>query len=153
MNNIVSASGEEFSSFVSEWSAELESIALPPDINTQIGTMILSRLDNAYAILRIHYANIESAKDRVDSIIRQKERSMAEGTNEQNRRKHATEYLERYPSNNGEEVDMYEYQRVINKRYLMVKALIDVIENKQQRLITMTGLIKIDSTLGSGNYG
>ena len=33
----------------------------------------------------------------------------------------------------------------------VLKALIDVINNKQQRLITMTGLIKIDSSLGMGD--
>ena len=146
----MSSTESDFSIFVNQWATKLEGIHLPPDITTRIGTQVLSELDQAYAILRIHYARIEAAKDKVDSIIRQKERSMAEGSNEQNRRKNATEFLENYPS--GEQTfDMYEYQRVINKRFFMIKGLIDVINNKQQRLITMTGLIKIDSSLGSGD--
>ena len=149
--NIVTANDKEFKEFTDGWSKHLEGINLPPDINTQIGTQILSDLDGAYAILRIHYARIEAAKDKVDSIIRQKERSMAEGSNEQNRRKNATEYLENYPNGEGHTFDMYDYQRLVNRRFFMVKALIDVINNKQQRLITMTGLIKIDSSLGMGD--
>lgn len=149
--NAVTASEEQFNLFVNEWAARIEEVRLPRDIDTQKGTMILSELDEAYAILRVEYARVESAKDKVDSIIRQKERSEAEGSNEQARRKAATDYLENYPNAQGQTFDMYEYQRNVNRRFFMVKGLIDVINNKQQRLITMTGLIKIDSTLGAGN--
>lgn len=148
--NIVSSTDAEFNTFINEWAEQIEGIHLPPDINTQIGTQILSDLDQAYAILRVHYSRVEAAKDRVDSIIRQKERSKAEGSNEHNRRKNATEYLENYP-NGDQTFDMYEYQRQVNRRFFMMKGLLDVINNKQQRLITMTGLIKIDSSLGMGD--
>lgn len=146
--NIVTANDAEFNHFIEEWSSRLSNIHLPADINTQIGTQILSDLDTAYSVLRVDYSRIEAAKDKVDSIIRQKERSKAEGSNEQNRRKNATEYLENFPGPAGGEFDMYEYQRNVNRRFFMTKSLIDIINNKQQRLITMTGLIKIDSSLG-----
>lgn len=149
--NVTTATEDEFNQFVDAWAANIESVRLPSDINTQMGTQILSQLDEAYAILRVEYARIEASKDKVDSIVRQKERSEAEGSNEQARRKAATEYLESYPNAQGETFDMYEYQRSVNRRFFMIKGLIDIINNKQQRLITMTGLIKIDSNLGAGN--
>lgn len=149
--NIVGATDEEFNHFVNEWSSIVRDIHLPADVNPHIGTSILSDLDEAYAILRIYYAKLEGAKDRVDSLVRQYERSKAEGSNEQARRKAATEYLENYENSEGQLFDMYEYQRRTNRRFFMLKGLIDIINNKQQRLITMTGLIKIDSNLGIGN--
>lgn len=148
--NIVSSSDEEFNSYTEDYNNRIKQIRLPADINTQMGTYILSQLDEAYANLRMDYSKLEAAKDRVDSIIRQKERSEATGSNEQARKKHATEYLENYENARGEAFDMYEYQRMINRRFFIVKGMIDTINNKQQRLITMTGLIKIDSSLGLG---
>lgn len=150
--NILSCSDQEFNEYKAHWQRKLIAIHLPSDINSGIGKQILSELDEAYAYLRVDYGQVESAKDRAESIIRQNERSKAEGRNEDDRKKTATQYLENYPIEEDHQINMYDYQRLIQTRYAAIKSLIDIINNKQQRLITMTGLMKIDSELGSGMH-
>lgn len=141
---------EEFLIYKHKWSGIVREIQLPEDINTGMGQSILSRLDEVYAYLRVDLGEIEAAHSRAESIIRQHERSKAIGKNEDDRKKNATEYLENFPTGEGEEtVNMYEWFRLLNSRYIVIKSLVDVISNKQQRLITMSGFMKVDSTLGN----
>lgn len=150
--NILTCSDREFNQYRNHWQGRLLDISLPQDINAQIGKMVLSQLDEAYAHLRVDYARIESAKDKAESIIRQNERSKAEGRNEDDRKRNATLFLEAYPIDDEESINMYDWHRMILARYSVMKGFIDIINNKQQRLITMNGLMKIDTELGSGLY-
>lgn len=143
---------ETFNLYRKQWSSHLQNIKLPEDMNPSIGQFILSQLDEAYAILRIDFAEIEASRDKAESIIRQNERSKANGKNEDDRKKNATEYLENYPVDEDETVDMYEWVRLLNYRYSIIKGFVDVINNKQNRLITMSGFLKIDTNLGSGMH-
>lgn len=151
--NITTCSDEEFAQYKKYWAERVTAIRLPADINSQIGQQILSSLDEAYAYLRIDLGEIEGVKEKAESIIRQFERSKAEGTNEDNRKKNATEYLENYPIGDGETINMYDWYRLIDTRYKTINSFVTIINNKQQRLITMTGLMKIDKDLGSGMHG
>lgn len=124
-------------------------IVIPPDINSMIAKQILSDLDNVYTLIRYDLSEIETAYQRSESIIRQCERTKAEGRNEDDRRKNASLYLEEYPAGENRTINMYEWNRLLRTRYEMVKALVQIIENKQQRLITMNGFLKIDKDLGN----
>lgn len=151
--NVTTCSKEEFAEYKAYWAERVTSIRLPGDINSQIGQEILSRLDEAYSYLRIDFGEIEAAKEKAESIIRQFERSKAEGSNEDNRKKNATEYLESYPIGDDETINMYDWYRLLDSRYKTINSFVTIINNKQQRLITMTGLMKIDKDLGSGMHG
>lgn len=124
-------------------------IVIPPDINSMIAKQILSDLDNVYTLIRYDLSEIETAYQKSESIIRQCERTKAEGRNEDDRRKNASLYLEEYPAGENRTINMYEWNRLLRTRYEMVKALVQIIENKQQRLITMNGFLKIDKDLGN----
>lgn len=152
MVRVTTCTDEEFNQYKRTWADTLQSIQLPTDMNPATGTVVLSHLDESYAKLRIDYAELEAAKDKAESIIRQKERVMAIGSNEDNRKKNATEYLEAYPINDTETINMYEWSRLLGGRFSVLRSFIDIINNKQHRLITMTGLAKIDSNLGSGAH-
>ena len=71
------------------------------------------------------------------------------GKNEDDRKKNATDFLENFPI--GDEptqtIDMYEMSRLMNHRYTIIKAFVDIINNKQQRLITMSGFLKLEKDL------
>lgn len=144
---------ETFSMYKKAWTQRLQAIKLPDDINPNIGQHILSSLDEAYGILRIDLADIESAKDKTEAIIRQNERSKSIGANEDARKRNATEYLENYPIGENETIDMYETNRLMNHRYSIVKSFVDIINNKQQRLITMSGFLKLEKDLLPGSQG
>ena len=144
---------ETFSMYKKAWTQRLQAIKLPDDINPNIGQHILSNLDEAYGILRIDLAEIESAKDKTEAIIRQNERSKSIGTNEDARKRSATEYLGNYPIGENETIDMYEPNRLISYRHSIVKSFVDIINNKQQRLITMSGFLKLEKDLLPGSQG
>lgn len=151
--NVSTCTDEQFKIYKTQWAQKIREIELPKDMNSSIGQMILSQLDECYAYLRIDLSEIEAAKERTDSIIRQNERSKAEGRNEIDRKKNATEYLENYPiDEEGGSVDMYEWNRLLMTRYAIIRGFVEVINNKQQRLITMSGFLKIDSNLGNGMH-
>ena len=140
---------ETFSVYKRDWSARLQNIKLIDDMNTVIGQSVLAQLDEAYGYLRLDLAEIEAAKDKTEAIIRQNERSKAMGKNEDDRKKNATDFLENFPI--GDEptqtIDMYEMSRLMNHGYTIIKAFVDIINNKQQRLITMSGFLKLEKDL------
>lgn len=146
---------EDFKIYRTSWSKRLQEIKLPEDVSSGLGQLILSQLDEAYSYIRVDLGEIEAAKEKTESIIRQNERSKAEGKNEDDRKKNATQYLENYPVGEGDEeefINMYEWSRLLNQRYATVKSFVDIINNKQQRLITMSGFMKIDSNLGNNTH-
>ena len=147
--SVSSYTDEDFKIYSQKYAAAIQAVQLPPDINTGMGQIILSQLDELYAYLRIDLADLESAYSRAESLIRQNERSQAIGRNEEERKRNATTYLETFQIGEGKTINMYDEARRLNKRYLMVKGFVDVISNKQQRLITMSGFMKVDSQLGN----
>ena len=147
--SVSSYTDEDFKIYSQKYAVAIQSVQLPPDINTGMGQIILSQLDELYAYLRIDLADLESAYSRAESLIRQNERSQAIGRNEEERKRNATTYLETFQIGEGKIINMYDEARRLNKRYLMVKGFVDVISNKQQRLITMSGFMKVDSQLGN----
>lgn len=153
--NIVGVStctDDEFKQYIKSYKQQLFQIKIPEDTNGSIGRVILSQLDEVYAYIRVDLAELEGAHHRAESIIRENERLKAEGRNEEERKKNASAFLESYPvGDEGDTVNMYEYERLLSSRYTMVRAFVDVISNKQQRLITMSGFLKVDGALGN-NY-
>lgn len=147
--SVSSYTDEDFKIYSQKYTAAIQAVQLPPDINTGMGQIILSQLDELYAYLRIDLADLESAYSRAESLIRQNERAQAIGRNEEERKRNATTYLETFQVGEGKIINMYDEARRLNKRYLMVKGFVDVISNKQQRLITMSGFMKVDSQLGN----
>lgn len=147
--SVSSYTDEDFKIYSQKYAVAIQAVQLPPDINTGMGQIILSQLDELYAYLRIDLADLESAYSRAESLIRQNERAQAIGRNEEERKRNATTYLESFQVGEGKTINMYDEARRLNKRYLMVKGFVDVISNKQQRLITMSGFMKVDSQLGN----
>lgn len=143
----------EFKKYIQRFREEITKIKLPQDINSITGQYILSELDNIYTLIRYDLSDIETSYERTESIIRQHERTKTEGRNEEERKKNASLYLETFPVGEDDTVNMYDWNRLLYTRYKMIKALVDIIENKQQRLITMNGFLKIDKHLGSQFQG
>lgn len=146
-------SDSEFKKYIQRFREEITKIKLPQDINSITGQYILSELDNIYTLIRYDLSDIETSYERTESIIRQHERTKTEGRNEEERKKNASLYLEAFPVGEDDTVNMYDWNRLLYTRYKMIKALVDIIENKQQRLITMNGFLKIDKHLGSQFQG
>ena len=105
--SVSSYTDEDFKIYSQKYAVAIQAVQLPPDINTGMGQIILSQLDELYAYLRIDLADLESAYSRAESLIRQNERSQAIGRNEEERKRNATTYLETFQVSEGKTINLY----------------------------------------------
>jgi hypothetical protein len=80
----------------------------------------------------------------VECLIREIEREQAVGKNEIDRKRNATLAVQNYAGNNGTVVNLYDFQRQISERYSYLKGIIDSLYGKQNRLITLNGMLKLE---------
>lgn len=147
--NIVSMDQNEFYEFRRELNEQVKAIHIPEDINPMLGKMIISQIDELYTRIRLDLVDIENGVNRVESTIREWERSKASGSSDTQRKKNATEALQNYDAGDGTIMNMYEVQRSFVNRENSLKAILDTLSNKQNRLVTVTGLMKLDKELSS----
>lgn len=140
-----------------EWEREKESvkrtvngIKISNDLDPSLARERIAQIDDLYSRCRIYLNNFTEQKDSVDSMIREIERSHAEGSNEMSRKQNATRHLQAYPiddEEDGETVNMYELQRYFQNRVSFYSNIIDILKNKQSVLITVNGMMKLEKDL------
>lgn len=125
----------------------LATIVIPLDISPGVAKGLLSRIDSFFSEVRVELGEVEGEKERVDSLIKELERSAAEGTNETARKKAATEAVKNYQITPEETVNLYDLQRLLYERHSFLIAIVDTLNGKQSRLITVGGLLKLEKEL------
>lgn len=137
---------DEFERTKSQYISRLATIKIPIDPSAGVVKGLLSRLDGFFSEARIEFADIESKKFQLETIIHEAERTKAVGPNETARKKNATEAIQRYELD-GETVNLYQLLRDVNKEYNFFKGILDILNAKQSRLITTSGILKIERSL------
>lgn len=145
--NILEMSQGDFYEFRQKLNDEVRSIHIPDDVNPSIAKGLISRIDEVYTRIRLDLVDIENSVNRVESTIREWERSKASGSSDTQRKKNATEALQNYDAGDGEKINMYDALRSLSNRENSLKAILDTLSNKQNRLVTVTGLMKIEKEL------
>lgn len=125
----------------------LGTIIIPLDISPGVAKGLLSRIDAFFSEIRLEVGETEGRKERIDNIIREWERIKATGGNEIARKKTASEAIGKYPLDDGTEVNLYEVQRQMTERLAFLNSVLDVLYGKQSRLITITGVMKLEKDL------
>ena len=137
----------EFNARFNNFFQQLDRIRIPADVNPTTARTILTEIDRLYASIRLDYALLQSERSRIESIIKELERAEATGKNETERRKNATDAIRSFEVEEGRTINLYNLQRQIGSRYEMYSSLIDIMDKKQSRLITVSGLLKLDKEL------
>lgn len=143
MCHIVNMQKEEWLEYRQKITRNIQSINIEADVNPMTAIVIISKIDKMYSSLRIDYSEVEATKERIDTSIKEIERVGLTGKNEDERKRNAVMAVMEAKDEN--EMSLYDIQRETNERYLFLKGVIDVLINKQNRLITINGLLKIDS--------
>lgn len=125
----------------------LGTIIIPLDISPGVAKGLLSRIDAFFSEIRLEVAETEGRKERIDNIVREWEREKASGSNEIQRKQNATKALQEYPLEEGMKINMYEVQRQMTERLSFLNGVLDVLYGKQSRLITITGVMKLEKDL------
>ncbi|ARO21401.1 hypothetical protein B2J90_28715 (plasmid) [Bacillus tropicus] len=145
MNPIVDMTAEQWAAYRRELNQNTQSIHIPTDVNPAMAISILSRIDNIYSTLRIQFSDLESSKERIDLMVKEIERVGLTGKNEDERKRNAVMEVRKVTTQEG--LTLYDMQRESTERYMFIKGILDVLINKQNRLITINGLLKLDKDL------
>jgi hypothetical protein len=124
----------------------LSTIVIPLDITPGVAKGLLSRIDAFFSEIRLELAEIEGRREQVDGIIREWERANATGGNETERKRNATSSLQNYALDDVA-INLYEVQRLVYERWAFLKGVVDILDGKQSRLITVGGLLKLEKDL------
>lgn len=125
----------------------LGTIVIPLDISPGIAKGLLSRIDSFFSEIRLELAETDGRKERIDNLVRELEREKANGRNEIERKQNATKAVQEHELNGGMTVNLYEVQRVMTERAGFLQGVLDVLYGKQSRLITITGVMKLEKDL------
>ena len=127
------------------------SLKIPVGVDTALSKNLISQLDNEYSILKIYYNNLQSKVNEIDKMIYVIEHKNRVGRNECDRKTNGITKAETYTiiENNVErKINLYKEQILFYSRLKDIESLIDIINKKISNIITISGLLKIEASLG-----
>lgn len=124
---------------------EVQSIQITTDVNPAMAISLLSKIDHLYSNLRLQFSELESTKERIELTVREIEKVGLTGKNEDERRRNAVIAVRQTLTEDG--ITLYDVQRETTERWMYIKGILDVLMSKQNRLITINGLLKLDKDL------
>lgn len=146
MTKIAYLEDAEFDAYRERVRKHVLEIRIGVDISPGIAKVVLAKLDEAYSWVRLDLAELKSEVTRLESLIKEVERINSTGPNETMRKLNATESVQNYEVN-GIELNLYQVYRQVNERYEFVDGVKDLLFQKQARLITASGLLKLEKEL------
>lgn len=152
--SVLSMEDVEWKTYKEELKARLKTITIPLDVTPGITKGLLARIDSFFTDIRLELGEIQGVKEKTESIIREWEREKAEGKNEIDRKRNATLALQHFPLGGDETLNMYDYHRRVIERYSVLQSILETLQAKQGRLITVTGVLKLEKELtGAQEFG
>jgi hypothetical protein len=147
MTSAIDMSDESWQVQKQAYRDRLATIIIPLDISPGIAKGLLSRIDSFFSEIRLELAETDGRKERIDNVVREWEREKADGRNEIERKQNATRAIQEYPLGDGTSTNLYEVQRQMTERASFLQGVLDVLYGKQSRLITITGVLKLERDL------
>lgn len=137
---------ELFASYKAAIEKRIREIQIEPDINTGTSRNLLSKLDILYSELLLDYTEFKYNSEILEQIIQNILRTAIDGKNIAQRTANAIELAHNY-NLNGEIVNLYDLQLEANNQLTFINTMLKLAEAKQSKLITVLGLMKIESSL------
>lgn len=147
MSSILEMNDQEWANQKTEYKRKLGTIVIPLDISPGAAKGLLSRIDAFFSEIRLEIAEVEGRKEGIDNIIREWERTKIAGNNELERKRRASAAIQEYPIEEGQTVNLYNVQRQLSERLSYLLGIMDILNGKQSRLITITGVMKLEKDL------
>lgn len=138
---------EDWQRLKQTYKQRVASIVIPLDMATGVGKGLLSRIDAFFSEVRVELGDLEGQRERIDLLIKELEKTAAEGTNETARKKAATEACQNYKVNPEETVNLYDLQRTLVDRAKFLYGITETLNGKHARIITVGGLLKLEKDL------
>jgi hypothetical protein len=139
---------EEWVREIAAYRRRLSEIKIPKNIEPSQGKYILSMLDDLYGDIRLTFGDIMKQLDEAESLIeRIRRKAEAIGSNTEARKANGIFAVENVELGDGAVVDLYAIRTTLVSQKEDLSGLLAVIEKKQSMVITMSGLLKIESNI------
>lgn len=130
---------------VTGFERRLRDIVIPPDINPGTAKPLIARLDALYTDVMLLYPAIKTDDDNINQLISLVTKiEGADGSNPDKRAAKAIAAAQKYTVED-EVYNLYDLKQITNERLLYINSFIKILEGKQSRMITASGLMKIES--------
>lgn len=143
------ASQEDFDAFVNDLHARLESCSIPKDATTIQLRALEAELDECYTSLSYYLAYYESKAKKVAEWIKDVKQENPGGGNADERQAKKLELMRNYTIPGTDiTVNLLELRDHFQERYDILSWLAKLIDSKHQRIITVSGLLKLEAQVG-----
>lgn len=130
---------------INGFEARIRDIVIPADINPGSAKPLLARLDSLYTDVMLVYPKIKSSDENITQLISIVTKlEGAEGANPDIRSAKAIAAAQHYQVDD-EVYNLYNLKQITSERLLYINSFIKILEGKQSRMITASGLMKIES--------
>lgn len=130
---------------VEDFENKLAGIVIPLDITPGSAKPLLAKLDALYTSVMLLYSRIKSDDENVSQLLSLTSKlAAADGANAEKRVAKGIKAAQEYDLD-GVPVDLFQLKKVTGERLLYINSFIKILEGKQSRMITTSGLMKIES--------
>lgn len=139
---------EEWTEMISDYRKRISAIKIPKDVNTNHAKVILSDLDSLYGEIRLMYGDVKKQLDEAENLVeRVRRKAESHGNNVELRKANGISAVEKVTLRDGTEINLYDIRIQLNHQKEDLDGLLSVINNKSSMVITVNGLLKIESTI------
>jgi hypothetical protein len=139
---------EEWVRKIQTYRSKISTINITSDITSIQGKQVLSRLDEIYGDIRLLYGDIMKQYEEVDSLInRIRRKAEARGNNTEVRKANGIRAVENVETGDGTVHNLYDIMTHLNFQKEDLESLLAIIDKKQSMVITMSGLLKVESNI------
>ena len=139
---------EEWTKKIADYRNKLLQVNIPRNIDPSQGKYILSLLDSLYGEIRLIYGDVRKQLDEAESLIeRIRRKAESKGSNTEIRKANGIDAVEKIELGSGNCINLYNIRTTLNFQKEDLEGLLAIIEKKQSMVITMNGLLKIESNI------
>ncbi len=144
----IDVTNEQWNEIIKNFRIRLINIQVPNDVTPDRGKYILSQLDDIYSEIRILYGDVMKLVKDCERVLYRVEHKARMGSNDSDRKKNGIVAAENTNRNNDvTPINLFEIEIDLNNKKEDLESLLDIIKSKNGLVITMSGLLKIESNI------
>lgn len=131
----------------------ISEIVLPDDPQTQDIKSILVQLDSIFCEARLDFSICKRNKEKIDRVFKLLHKQhyiTAEGKTVTDKECFVVDFLRKNPVD-GMNQDIYSLLDIAEHRYFFMEGVLEVLRSKQDRCVTASGILKIESSFVISN--
>lgn len=137
---------EEFNKYQVAITSQISKIRIMSDINTGLARVLVTQLDAVYTDLMLAYPSVKNQTEYLTQLINNTIKLNAVGKNNDERVANSIRSVTEMTLD-GNIVNLYTLKQIADEQLNFLNAMIKLVEAKQNRIITMLGLMKLEANL------